>query len=78
MVQRVLRVLNFVLFICILSLVFNFAQWGAESLGWSWLWFSNHDVLIFIWGFLFPFIYQGMKSVRVMAGRFFLKSEEGR
>ncbi|WP_254474851.1 hypothetical protein [Bartonella sp. B1098] len=72
-VQRVLRVLNFVLFICILALVFSFSHWGAERLGWSWLWFSNQDVLTFIFGFLSPLIYQGMKSARVMAGRFLKK-----
>ncbi|UNF39780.1 hypothetical protein [Bartonella krasnovii] len=71
LVQRVLRVLNFLLFICILALVFNFVQWGAERLGWSWLWFSNQNVLIFISGFLFPLIWQGMKSARVMGKAFF-------
>ncbi|WP_273719227.1 MULTISPECIES: hypothetical protein [Bartonella] len=66
LLQRALRVLNFLLFCCILGTVFNFTRWGAEHLGLSWLWFSNEDILIFITGFLTPFIYHGVKSVRVM------------
>ncbi|PIT68095.1 hypothetical protein [Bartonella tribocorum] len=70
LLQRALRVLNFLLFGCIWGIVFNFARWGAEHLGLSWLWFSNEDVLLFMTGFLIPFIYQGVASVRGMVGRF--------
>ncbi len=78
LVQRVLYVLNYLLFICIWVLVLSFAFLGAERLGWSWLWFSNQDVSSIMRISLFLLIFQGMKSARVMAGRFLKKSEERR
>lgn len=71
--QRSLRVLNFVLFCCIWGLIlfFFFVSLGAKHLDLSWLWFSNEDVLTFIVGFLSPLIYQGVKSVRRMGKAFF-------
>ncbi len=73
LVQRVLRVLNFVLFICILSLVLNFVQWGAERLGWSWLWFLNEKETPSIGVFLVVLIYHYIQNVRRDVGSFFKK-----
>ncbi|CDO49556.1 hypothetical protein [Bartonella tribocorum] len=73
LLQRALRVLNFLLFCCILGTVFNFTRWGAEHLGLSWLWFSNEDVLIIISTCFFILTCQGAKSARVMVGRFLKK-----
>ncbi|WP_208438542.1 hypothetical protein [Bartonella grahamii] len=70
--QRLLRSLNFVLFCCILALILFFTRVGAENLGLSWLWFSNERVFLFIFGFLFPLIYQGVRRARVL-GAWFLR-----
>lgn len=70
--QRSLRVLDFVLFICIMAVFFFFVSLGAKHLGLSWLWFSNDDVLTAIRTFLFILIYQGVKAVCVK-GKAFLK-----
>ncbi|WP_142416105.1 hypothetical protein [Bartonella massiliensis] len=71
--QRVLRVLNFVLFIYIWVLVIFFAFLGAERLGWSWLWFSNQDVSFIMRIILFLFIDQAMKSACVIRKAFLKK-----
>lgn len=71
LLQRVLRVLNFLLFCCILALIFSFARWGAEHLGLSWLWFSSEDVLTIISTFFFILTFQGAKSARVMGKALF-------
>ncbi|WP_273755740.1 hypothetical protein [Bartonella sp. MM73XJBT.G] len=73
LVQRVLYVLNYLLFICIWVLVLSFAFLGAERLGWSWLWFSNQDVSSIMRISLFLLIYQGVKSARRDVGSFFKK-----
>ncbi len=71
LLQRALRVLNFLLFICIWVLIFFFVSLGAKHLGLSWLWFSNRDVLTIISTFFFILTCQGAKSARVMRKAFF-------
>ncbi len=71
--QRSLRVLNFVLFCCIWRCVLVFFAAGTEHFGWSWIWFSNESVVIGISAFLSPFLYQAAHCARVM-GKAFLES----
>ncbi|EJF83740.1 hypothetical protein [Candidatus Bartonella washoeensis] len=39
---------------------------GAEHMGFSWLWLSKERVFYFIFGFTFPFIYEGARCVRIL------------
>lgn len=71
LLQRSLRVLNFLLFCCIWGLIFFFVSLGAKHLGLSWLWFSNEDVLTILRTFFFILLCQGAKFARVMGKAFF-------
>ncbi|EJF79986.1 hypothetical protein MCQ_00529 [Candidatus Bartonella washoeensis Sb944nv] len=39
---------------------------GSRAYGFGWLWLSKERVFYFIFGFTFPFIYEGVRCVRIL------------
>ncbi len=75
--QRSLRILNFLLFSCILALVLLFVSLGAKKLRLSWLWFSNENVFTCVGVFLLLSLYQRAGWVCVMEEAFLRRGVDG-
>lgn len=73
--EAVVRLLFFLkagLFYCMLCIPIIFARVEVKHLGRDWIWFSSECVFLIMWLFALPFIYEGVRCVRV-AGEAFCK-----